>query len=105
MTNVIECNPNELQAWLEEGSAILIDVREEMELSEARIPGAIHLPMSQFDPKNLPQSDGKRIAFLCAKGTRSQQVSEHLVHNGLLSEAFNVTGGVAAWLQAGLPYK
>ncbi len=105
MTNVIECNPNELQAWLEEGSAILIDVREEMELSEARIPGAIHLPMSQFDPKNLPQSDGKRIAFLCAKGTRSQQVSEYLVHNGLLNEAFNVTGGVAAWLQAGLPYE
>ena len=103
MTNVIECNPNELQAWLEEGSAILIDVREEMELSEARIPGAIHLPMSQFDPQNLPQSDGKRIAFLCAKGTRSQQVSEYLVHNGLLNEAFNVTGGVAAWLQAGLP--
>ena len=105
MTNVIECNPNELQAWLEEGSAILIDVREDMELSEARIPSAIHLPLSQFDPEQLPQSDGKRIAFLCAHGIRSQQVSEYLIHNGLLNEAFNVTGGVVAWLRAGLPHE
>ena len=103
MPNVIECEPSEVQTWLSEETAILIDVREDPELALARIPGAIHLPMSQFDPKNLPQSDGKRIAFLCAKGTRSQQVSEYLVHNGLLNEAFNVTGGVAAWLQAGLP--
>ena len=105
MTNVIECNPNELQAWLEEGSAILVDVREDEELTEVRIPGAVHLPLSQFNPEHLPQSGGKRIAFLCAHGIRSQQVSEYLVHNGLLDEAFNLTGGVAAWLQAGLPYE
>ena len=105
MAKVIECNPNQLQEWIEEGSAILIDVREVTELTEARIPGALHLPLSQFDPEQLPQSDGKRIAFLCAHGIRSQQVSEYLVHNGLLNEAFNVTGGVAAWLQAGLPHE
>ena len=105
MTNVIECNPNELQAWLEEGSAILIDVREDTELAEARIPGAVHLPLSQFNSEDLPQSDGKRIAFLCGHGIRSQQVCEYLVHNGVLNEAFNVAGGIEAWLQAGLPHE
>ena len=105
MTNVIECEPSELHTWLEAGSAILIDVREDAELAITRIPGAVHLPLSEFDPEKLPQIDGKRIAFLCAHGSRSQQVSQYLLMNGLLNEAYNVTGGVAAWVDAGLPYE
>ena len=103
MTNVFECTPSDLQTWLEEGSAILIDVREELEVVAARISGAVNLPLSSFDPKDLPENDGKRVAFLCAHGIRSQQISQYLVVNGLLDKAFNVTGGVSAWVQEGLP--
>ena len=103
MPNVIECEPSEVQTWLTEETAILIDVREDPELALARIPGAVHMPLSQFDPENLPEHRGKRVAFMCAHGIRSQQISQYLVINGLLDKAFNVTGGVSAWVQEGLP--
>ncbi len=103
--HVIDCQPAEVKAWLDEGTVVLIDVREDQELAQARIPGAIHLPMSRFDPQALPETDGKRVAFLCAHGVRSQQVGQYLVTNGLLDQAYNVTGGIAAWANAGLPYE
>ena len=34
---------------------------------------------------------------------RSIQVSQHLLANGHLDEAYNLTGGLEAWQQAGLP--
>ena len=105
MVNVFECEPSDVQTWLDEGSAILIDVREEQEVAIAPIYGAINLPLSSFDPKNLPENRGKRIAFLCAHGIRSQQISEYLVVNGLLDKAFNVTGGVSAWIQGNVPFE
>ncbi len=103
MTNIFECEPKEVQSWLEQRSVILIDVREESELISGRVSGAINLPLSRFDPDKLPVHTGKRVAFLCAHGIRSRQVTEYVVLNGLLDNAFNVTGGVSAWLQDGLP--
>jgi len=105
MPGVLNCHPTEAKAWVDDGTAILIDVREDQELMQARIPEAIHLPLSRFDPHGLPEAEGKRIAFLCAHGVRSQQVGHYLVSNGLLDEAYSVTGGIVAWAQAGLPYE
>ena len=105
MSGVIECKPTDIKSWVDDGTAILIDVREDQELSQASIPEAIHLPLSRFDPESLPDSGGKRIAFLCAHGIRSQQVGQYLIANGMLDEAYNVTGGLAAWAEAGLPYE
>jgi rhodanese-related sulfurtransferase len=102
---LIECQPSEVKTWLDEGSVVLIDVREDQELMEARIPEAVHMPLSRFDPHGLPETGGKRVAFLCAHGIRSHQVGHYLVANGLLDEAYNVTGGIAAWANAGLPYE
>lgn len=104
MPSVIECQPADIKSWVEDGTAILIDVREDQEVAQASIPGAIHLPLSRFDPHGLPDAGGKRVAFVCAHGVRSQQVSQYLVANGLLDEAYNVTGGLQAWAQAGLAY-
>jgi len=105
MNGVIDCQPADVKTWIDDGAAVLIDVREDQELLQAKIPGAIHLPLSRFDPNNLPDTGGKRVAFLCAHGIRSQQVGQYLVANGLLDEAYNVTGGIVAWAQAGLPYE
>ena len=105
MPGVIEIQPSEIKTWVEDGRAILIDVREDNEVAQARIADAIHLPLSRFDPHGLPDSDGKHVAFVCAHCVRSQQVSQYLVANGLLDEAYNVTGGLAAWAQSGLAYE
>ena len=98
-----EVDPLTAHQWAADGEAVIIDVREQNEIAQASINGAIHLPMAAFDPSRLPTDSGKKIVFLCALGMRSIQVSQHLLANGLLDEAYNLTGGLEAWQQAGLP--
>jgi rhodanese-related sulfurtransferase len=89
--------------WLAQDSAILIDVREHQELAQFSIPGAIHNPMSAFDFDAVPKEPAKKLVFFCAHGIRSKQVGRYLLEENRVSAAYNMTGGVAAWLQASLP--
>lgn len=103
MPQISEVDPVTAHQWFNDGEAILIDVREDQELAQARIDGAVHVPLSAFDPGQLPPETGKKFVFVCAHGNRSMQVSQYLTDQGLLEEAFNLTGGIAAWMEAGLP--
>lgn len=103
MPAMIEVDPKTAKDWLDTGEAIFIDVREAHELQEVRISGALHNPMSAFDPDALPD-EGKKIVFVCAMGMRSQQVGQYLLNTEKLSEAYNLTGGTTGWAQLGLPF-
>ncbi len=104
MPAMIEVDPQTAKDWLDAGEAIFIDVREAQELQEVRIPGALHNPMSAFDPDAVP-NDGKKVVFVCAMGMRSQQVGQYLLNTEKLSEAYNLTGGTSSWAQLGLPFE
>ena len=104
MSAMIEVNPDTAKEWLDAGEAIFIDVREAPELQEVRIAGALHNPMSAFDPDAVPD-DGKKIVFVCAMGMRSQQVGQYLLNTEKLKEAYNLTGGTTRWAQMGLPFE
>ena len=43
-----DITPVQAKEWLENDSAILIDVREQEEWDEGHIAGAIHAPLSRF---------------------------------------------------------
>ncbi len=103
MALLTEVDPATARQWAADGNAVLVDVREHQELAQARVDGAVHVPLSAFDPAQLPTGNGKKIVILCAHGNRSQQVGQYLVDQGILPEAYNLTGGLAAWIQAGLP--
>ena len=103
MPQITEIDPATAHQCTADGEAVLIDVREQNELAQAAVKGAIHVPMSAFDPSLIPVDSGKKIVFLCAHGLRSVQVTQHVIANGILSEAYNLTGGLAAWMEAGLP--
>ncbi len=100
---MVEANPHEVKEWLDRDQAILIDVREHQELVQFSIPGAIHNPMSTFDFDAVPSDTDKKLVFVCAHGIRSRQVGQYLLQENRVSAAYNLTGGVAAWSQAGLP--
>lgn len=100
---MVEVNPLEVKEWLDQDEAILIDVREHQELLQFAIPGAVHNPMSNFDFDAVPDGFDKKVVFVCAHGIRSRQVGMYLLQENRLSDAYNLTGGVAAWSQAGLP--
>jgi len=99
-------NPKEIDVqtaakWLNDGQAILVDVREAEENRQARIPGSILHPLSRFDPADMPSAEGKKILVYCAMGGRSQNAVIQCWHAGI--EAINVAGGIVAWHRAGLP--
>jgi rhodanese-related sulfurtransferase len=97
---LIEIDAPTLCRWLASDMAVLVDVREESEFSEDRIPGAINVPLSRFDVRKLPGSDGRRLVLACAIGRRSAQAAGILLAAGQ-EIATHLRGGMLAWDDAG----
>ena len=98
--------PREVQRWLAEGSAILIDVREPDEHAREKITGARLLPLSRFDPQQAAAAikPGQTLVLHCKSGRRSTdacRLAASLCDAGL--SVVNMTGGIEAWKSAGLP--
>ena len=93
--------PSDAAADLARGKLQLIDVREPSELAEARIKGATHIPLGQLPAKLSALDRDRPVAFLCRSGGRSAIATRSAAKAGL--DAANVTGGITAWTQAGLP--
>ncbi|MEN9202326.1 MAG: rhodanese-like domain-containing protein [Thermostichus sp. DG_1_6_bins_120] len=92
-----------LKAWLDQGRVKLIDVREPSEYAEERIPGAINMPLSTFDPTQVPVSTPEQPMVLqCRMGSRSIRASCQLLDKGW-PEVINLKGGIEAWKAAQLP--
>ncbi len=103
MPEPTEIPPETVHRWICDGEAVLVDVREADELAQARLEEAIHVPMSAFNPERIPVDTGKKVVFICAQGARSEQVRRYVVAQGILTEAYNMAGGLMAWAEAGLP--
>lgn len=91
-----------LQAWLEAGRCVLVDVREPDEHRHERIAGAQSLPLSKFEQTPLPAANGKTVVLHCGSGARSIKAAQSLIQRGA-GEAIHLKGGMAAWKKAGLP--
>ncbi|MBI2584984.1 MAG: rhodanese-like domain-containing protein [Rhodospirillales bacterium] len=103
MPGMSEVPPATVHQWLEAGEAVAVDVREADELAQARLKDFVHVPMSAFDPALIPTDGTKKVVFVCARGQRSEQIGHYIVGAGILPEAYNMSGGLIAWHQAGLP--
>jgi rhodanese-related sulfurtransferase len=102
MSMVTDLTPEDVARGLTEGKVLLVDVREPREIEIERIPGAVYLPMSMFDPEAIPDPDGKTVVFSCASGIRSVTASQIAQAAGLPYDA-HLAGGLKAWKAAGLP--
>ena len=100
---VEQADVSTIRGWQDNDQAVLIDVREPHEYAAAHISGAIHMPLSQFDVKALPEAGDKHMVFYCAMGMRSQSVAEHLISNGIIDSAVNMIGGIQDWSVSGYP--
>ena len=93
---------DEVKQGLEDGSIVLVDVREPHEFAAGHIPGSVSNPLSSFNPSALPVEEGKRIVFSCASGVRSMRAIEFAQAAGLdLHEHYK--GGFKEWSIAGEP--
>ncbi len=91
-----------LVAWLSEGKAVLVDVREPGEFARERIASAHHVPLSSFHPDHLPDHADKIVVYHCASGMRTARFGAHLSQAvPAANDVFHLRGGLAAWVNAG----
>ena len=93
---LIEIDAPTLCRWLSSDMAVLIDVREEWEFEQDRIPGAINLPLSQFDIRKLPPDDGRRVVLTCAVGRRAAQAAGIMLAAGYDKVTY-LRDGMLSW--------
>ncbi len=95
-------DPLEVMRRLEQGGAILIDVREPSEHARERIPGARLVPLSVIDRQNFDSDREKVAVFHCRTGNRTAANADRLLATGF-REMYALAGGLEAWKAAGLP--
>lgn len=97
-----DLTPLEVQERQRQG-ALLVDVRELDEWTAGRIPGAVHLPLSELGQRWRELPDADATVFVCRSGARSRQAADAFAAAGRPGCA-NLRGGCQAWTLASLPF-
>jgi rhodanese-related sulfurtransferase len=90
-----------LHQWLQQGSALLVDVREPAEYRARHVAQAQNIPLARIEAAGLPE--GHRIVIHCLKGGRGASACKKLIQQNPRLEIYNLEGGIEAWEAAGLP--
>lgn len=101
---VTNLSPEQVAQGLKEGRMLLVDVREPSETSVESYPEAVIVPLSSFDPSEIPDPQGKQVVFACRSGRRSITASLAAQDAGYPYSA-HLAGGILGWKAAGLPTK
>jgi rhodanese-related sulfurtransferase len=101
---VHDLTPEEVSKGIEQGRYLLVDVREPNEVAVEAYPSGVVVPLSTFDPKAIPDPQGKQVVFACRSGKRSVTASLAAQAAGLAYDK-HLAGGIIGWKAAGLPTK
>ena len=99
---VHDLTPEDVSKGMAEGRYLLVDVREPNEVAVDAYPDAVVVPLSSFDPHDIPDPHGKQVVFACRSGKRSVTASLAAQAGGLAYDR-HLAGGMLAWKAAGLP--
>ncbi|MCB9435965.1 MAG: MBL fold metallo-hydrolase [Anaerolineales bacterium] len=83
-------------------SPLVIDVREPWEYAQGHIPGALLMPLGEFQRRFHELQNEKPIAVVCATGARSQTAAALLGQQGF-KKVYNLVGGTSGWMMKRLP--
>ncbi len=81
--------------------AVLLDVREAVELAEGRIAGSTHIPLGQLPTRAFELDPGRPVIAVCRSGGRSSQAAQFLAGQGY--DVANLDGGMTRWIAEGRP--
>ena len=82
------------------GAWTVVDVREPHEFAVGHIPDALNLPLSSFDPEELPE--GKPVVLICQAGARSRNALNRARAIGR-EDVRHYAGGMNGWRSFGGP--
>lgn len=101
---VHDLTPEDVAQGIKDGKYLLVDVREPNEVEVEAYPDSVVVPLSTFDPAQLPDPAGKDVVFACRSGKRSVTASQAAQAAGLPYNK-HLAGGMLGWKAAGLPTK
>ncbi len=96
-------SPEEAVLLMSTESVVIIDVRDHHEWVTGHLESANLIPLDAIrsDPDaTLPRNIA--LVFVCARGVRSLAAAKLAERLGL-TNLYNIEGGLAAWVKAGLP--
>lgn len=89
---------------MNQGTTLVLDVREGDEYAAGHLPRARHIPLSQLSKRvdEIGKFKDKTVLVTCKSGTRAGAASR-VLRNAGFKNVFELRGGVSAWQQASLP--
>jgi rhodanese-related sulfurtransferase len=97
----IEVSPEQTAKALADGSALVIDVREQYEWDAGRIEGTIHIELERLASNAVKIDRDKPVIFHCRLGARSAMAAQAFRAAGY--EAYSLDGGIQRWHDEGRP--
>ena len=96
-----DLEPKRVKEILDNGEAVLVDVREPYEWEAGRIAGARHIELEHLGSHADELDKGTPVIFQCRMGRRSAFATQAFRAVGF--DAYNMRGGLQAWADEGLP--
>ncbi len=88
--------PDKVEQLIKNGQKInIIDVREDSEVAQGMIQGAIHIPLGQLPDRISELDKNKEYAIVCRSGGRSLNACMYLDNMGFSVQ--NIVGGMLSW--------
>ncbi len=86
-------SPRELDRYVQDPDALVIDLREEEEFRISHIRGAVNVPYESVRERFFPEE--KLLVLYCDRGGSSLETARYLTEKGY--QACSVVGGFAAY--------
>lgn len=104
LSGIKQVGPQEATQLVNHHEALVLDVREESEVKEGRIPHSKHIALGKLSSSltELEKYKGKPLVVSCRSGARSLSACRMLRKNGF-EQVYNLAGGIMAWQQANMP--
>jgi rhodanese-related sulfurtransferase len=96
-----ELTPHEAAARLREGDWQVVDVRTPAERPDGAIEGDALIPLDELSARAGEIDPARPALIYCRSGARSAMAVAAL--RGAGYDAYNLAGGMIAWLEAALP--
>lgn len=96
--------PKVASRMVENGEAVIVDVRELVEYNDEHVKDSWHMPLSevQLNIYKLSEMECESVIMLCRVGRRSQMACEIALAEGVSKRVYNLDGGINAWKDQGL---
>ena len=96
VSDINEIQPSDLEQLMrEDENIIVIDVREDEEVAQGMIEGAIHIPLQTIPDAKDELDKNKHYTFVCRSGGRSTKAALYMEEHGF--KVTNMTGGMMNW--------